>query len=232
MALAILTSSDGSPAFGAVPKASPVVAGKGGIATQYPRRARRASSHLPPVEDGPQAGRPQVVMAAVPAEPALVAHVEQTRRVACARRPGRDSWRGRPGSRVRGSMAGGAGDAAVGRQAWFEEQVVAEADCSGIAGGAIAGIRRPCRRPGAVRCDALEFRRAEFLGRHPVGGSTRSDRPNVRARKHRRPASVSSNLLREAQGFTTGLQLRRRAPIGRPCGTSCPQCESARPPAA
>ena len=98
--------------------------GKVGIAAHYPRRARRASSHLLPVKDGAQAGRPQVVMAAVPTEPALVANVEQTRRVACAR--GQAATRSAAVlEALRGSMAGGAGDAAVGRQALFEEQVVA-----------------------------------------------------------------------------------------------------------
>ena len=71
---------------------------------------------------------------------------------------------------LRGMMAGSAADTAVGRQARFEEQVVAEADRSGISGGAITGVRRPCLRPGAVRCDALAFRRTEFLGGRRAGG--------------------------------------------------------------
>ena len=56
-----------------------------GLAAQRVRQLRQAAAHLARIEQRAQALRPQVVVGAVPAEPALLAHVGQPRRVADAR---------------------------------------------------------------------------------------------------------------------------------------------------
>jgi hypothetical protein len=144
-----------------------------------PRRVRATRAALPAhfarIEDGAQAGRPQAVVAAVPAEPALVAHVEQARRVADA-----GSQTARHGAAILKAasrvVATGAGHASAGREARIEKQVMAEAYRRGTGRHPVAGIGRPLQRPWAMGGDAFELGGIEADGFGGRGGKREQKR--------------------------------------------------------
>ncbi len=126
------------------------------LAHQF-RHLRRARAHLPRVEDRADALRPQAVVRAVPAEPALQPHVGEARRVAVGER---DAARARlaVGPVALRQVAARARLLAVGRQPPLEEQPLAELDRVLVPGHAVRGIGPERRRPRPVRTRWHGFR--------------------------------------------------------------------------
>jgi hypothetical protein len=148
------------------------------------------------IEDGAQAGRPQAVVAAVPAEPALVAHVEQARRVADA-----GSQTARRGAAILKAasrlVAGGAGHASPladrrgsKNRSWPRRIAAALPDTRLPGSGAHAGGHGPwagdARELGGIEAD--EFRRPcrgkreqKRAGLRQAPGGRRQSNANVMA---------------------------------------------------
>ncbi len=207
-----------------------VMACQHGFAAQGPRHARRLAAHFARVEDGPQAGRPQTVVAAIPAEPALVAHIEQARRVADA-----GDQPARHGAAIleaaRRVVATGAGQAPAGRKARMEKQIMAEAYRRGMGRHPVAGIGGPLQRPWAMGRDPFEFGGIEADGFGGRGGKREQQR---QGRAKPSTHAAFSEPGRHGSGACVPCRPgpRRRTPTGPPCAASCRRCESAHCPAA
>src|SRR6185436_15409980 len=158
------------------------------------------------IEQRPQALRPQVVVAAVPAEPAVVAHVDETRRVA-VELVDTDAEFESVGETFGWYMAARARPRAIGGQPLVEEQALAERNCRGAARDAVAPIGRPRLRPRPMTQDPPDFVTRELCrwrvgGRRRHAGSCDDDsRPhNQRAPHH------SSTMLRVARSVPLALR--------------------------
>ena len=132
------------------------------------RHLCQATAHLARIEQRAQALRPQVVVGAVPAVPALQVQVVQRQRVAVA---ARQACASRPAvaEAQRGLVAAGAGDAAVGRQRRLVEQLPAEGDGRRLAPDPVRRVGLQRRWPGAEGQDARDVvvvqRRGQRVGR-------------------------------------------------------------------
>ena len=158
---------------GRVAERAPVAAGKLRVGADQPRRAAGADTHFAAVEQGSEILRPERVLRAVPAEPAVEAQVDQAGRVAVDG-PVPAAARQAVGPGPVRRVAGCAGDRARERQARIEEQCPAEDDGGRLAGNPVARIGLRGRRPRPVAQDP-----AFFLGSEVERRRRRRD-----ARKH------------------------------------------------
>lgn len=113
------------------------------------RRARGTRAHFARIEDRADALRPERVAGAVPAEPALVAHVEEARGVALDLEPAEGA---RPPVLpvAERNVAGRAVHRRALREPHVEEEPLAERGGIGAARDPVRWIRLPGRRPRAV----------------------------------------------------------------------------------
>ena len=134
------------------------------ISAQQRRHVVGRDAVLARIGQRANAVRPQAVAAAVPAEPAEEPRVDQRRRIAVDRRQA-DAGPAPIGEQRRRRMATGAGNPPVSRQTRIEEEPLSQRRRFGLAGDAIAGVRRQRRRPRPVRQDPrpLEFRESEQI---------------------------------------------------------------------
>ena len=149
-------------------ESAPVAAGKLPVGADQPRRAAGADAHFAPVEQGPQVLRPQRILRAVPAEPAVEAQVEQAGRVAVDG-PVPAAARQAVGPGPVRRVAGCARDRAGERQARIEEQRPAEGDGGRCAGNPVARIGPRGRRPRPVAQDPAFFLGGEVERRRRRG---------------------------------------------------------------
>ena len=147
---------------------APVAAGELPVGADQPRRAAGADTHFARVEEGSQVLRPQRVLRAVPAEPAVEAQVEQAGRVAVDD-PVPAAARQAVGPGPVRRMTGCAGDRAGDRQAGIEEQRPAEGDGGRFAGDPVARIGLQGRRPRPVAQDPAFFLGGEVERRRRRG---------------------------------------------------------------
>ena len=149
---------------------APVAAGELPVGADQQRRAAGADAHFTPVEQGAQILRPQRVLRAVPAEPAIETQVEQAGRVAVDG-PVPAAARQTVGPGPIGPVAGCAGDRAGERQARLEEQRPAEGDGGRFAGHPVARIGSRGRRPRSVAQDPALFLGGEVERRRRRSGA-------------------------------------------------------------
>src|SRR5262249_38296004 len=92
----------------------------------------RARLHFTGIEERPDALRPKAVLRAVPAEPAMKAHIEHRGRVAVDELQA-EGARPRVLEMAEGRVAGGAQDRAGAREPRLEKELLAERDGFGLA---------------------------------------------------------------------------------------------------
>ena len=160
----------------------PVAAGKLAVRADQPRRAAGADAHFAAVEEGPQVLRPQRVLRAVPAEPAVEPQVEQAGRVAVDD-PVPAAPRQAVGPGPVRLVAGRAGDRAGDRQARIEEQRPAEGDGGRLAGNPVARIGPRGRRPRPVAQDPAFFPGGEVERRRRRGDAGEQADRNRKSRQ-------------------------------------------------
>ena len=141
----------------------PVGAGEAGVRTDQPCRARRPDTHFALVQQGPQILSPQIILRAVPAEPAVEAQVEQAEGVAVDR-PVAPAARPSVRPPLRRPVTGGAGDRSGDRQARVEEQHPPERNGGRLARNPVARIDNDRRRPRPLAQDAASFFSGEVDG--------------------------------------------------------------------
>jgi len=163
---------------------------------------RGAGAHLARIEQRADALRPQAVVAAVPAVPAIKADVHHGRRVAVDRL---EAEAARPCvlEVAEGDVAGGAEHRAGAGETRLEEQALAERDRLGLAGDAVARILARCRRPGTVSENPLSFfvGKDDQLARHALAFDEEDELPFARHVEHQAlglPASWRERLHRRA----------------------------------
>src|SRR5262249_21727306 len=161
-----------------------VAAGEIAVAADELRDTRRAHPQLARIEDRVDALRPQAVVRAVPAEPVVVAHVDDAGRVAI-------DFLEAHGARqavapvALGQVAMRAGDLAVHGESPLEEQALAEVDRAAVSRDAVARIVRPGRRPRTVRLDFSRF----------LVGDGRRERRRAQKEKEEKGALHSSRMV-------------------------------------
>src|SRR5579862_2222183 len=161
-----------------------------------------------PIEQRPHALRPQIVIRAVPAEPAVITHVEQARSVAVdffepdAQFASIDEILvRRVTTRARQRIAAG--------QPLLEEQALAQCNCRGLAGNAIARIARPRQRPRPMLQNQADFSRRElWQAAVVVGGGKLPWQPDYNCR--------GKQEMRARYHSITMLCVRRSVPAA-PC---------------
>ena len=167
-----------------------------GVVAHQRGDALRARTHLARVEQRPDALRPERVVRAVPAEPAVKADVHHGRRVAVhgleAERP-----RAAVGEAAPRLVAGRAEDPAAPRQPRAEEQPLTERDRLGLARPAVGRVARRRLRPRSVREDAGSFSGRE---RDRVAGASGAEGEHRQAGEdpHREPDGVDVFGKRES----------------------------------
>ena len=141
----------------------PVGAGEAGVRTDQTSRARRPDTHFALVQKRPQILRPQIILRAVPAEPAVETQVEQAEGVAVDR-PVAPAARPSVRPALRRPVAGGAGDRSGDRQTRVEEQHPPERNGGRLARNPVARIDHDRRRPRPLAQDATSFFGSEVDG--------------------------------------------------------------------
>ena len=150
-------------------------AGEVGFGAHDLRDRRRRHAHLARIEQRSEALRPQVVVRAVPAVPALAGDVDDGRRVAVERREP-DRLRLAVGPVAARLVAARAGHELVRREPRVEEEPLAERDRVGVAGEPVRRIARRRGRPRSVREDLRDLLGREGDGRAVVAPGGRRER--------------------------------------------------------
>src|SRR5688500_9985067 len=107
--------------------------------TNHARDMSGARSHLARIEERPQALRPQAVLRAVPAVPAIEARVHHGGRVPVDELEA-EGARPRVLEAAEGRVAGGAQDRARAREPRLEKELLAERDRRGLSGDAVRRV--------------------------------------------------------------------------------------------
>ena len=183
------------------PKAARWAAARPRVAAQAPGDERCARSHLGGREHRPDRRRPEAVRAAVPAEPALVPHVEQALRVAVVRCD--PCARGRPSVKARaGSWQLAQATLPSPESAASKNRRAPELDRLRGAGDAVRGVAHRRGRPGPVREHALHF----------VGSETAPRPPGERRRAGTSASAQASAITASGRTrITAASDSRRRA---------------------
>src|SRR5687767_12649563 len=134
--------------------------------TNHVRDMSGARAHLARIEERPQALRPQAVLRAVPAVPAIEARVHHGGRVPVDELEA-EGARPRILEAAEGRVAGGAQHRARAREPRLEKELLAERDRRGLSGDAVRRIGPERRRPGPM----LKYLRDLLGGEIDSGGN-------------------------------------------------------------
>ena len=185
-----------------------VAVGQGRLALEELHYRRGAAVEFTRVEDGRDAGHPQTVAAAAPAEPALLGQVGQRGRI--ARQVGQAmGTRFVVSEGAVGLMAGHAGDVTHGGHARVTKELAAQGDGQRLARHTVAGVAQHRRRPGPEAEDLLQLGRREVVRARGDGGR------GSRAKRRRAGQAKAQQATRQPSCALVGA-MRREAGLHAP----------------